>query len=95
MLCLVQMSVLMEFQSQQACTAAAMVTRGSTPCCAAGYADGSLRLFDLSTAVLAWSARPHSSSQPIVCEEVSPDGKELLAIARWDECAPFIDSIAV
>lgn len=87
MLWSVQMSALMEFQSQQACTAAAMVTRGSTPCCAAGYADATLRLFDLSTAALAWSARSYSSSQPIVHLEVSPDGRELLAIARSEEFA--------
>ena len=79
-----QMSAVMEFQSQQACTAAAVVNRGpgSQPCCAAGYADGSLRLFDLSTASLAWPAHSHSSSTAISHVEVSPDGRELLTLAR-------------
>ena len=79
-----QMSAVMEFQSQQPCTAAAVVTHGCTPCCAAGYADGCLRLFDLSTASLAWSAHHHNSGTAIMAVQSSPDGKELLTIARCE-----------
>lgn len=77
-----QMSAVMEFQSQQPCTAAAAVTRAGTPCCAAGYADSGVRLFDLSTASLAWTAHGHSSGIAIAAVEVAPDGRELLALAR-------------
>lgn len=82
LVCKTQVSAVMEFQSQQPCTVAAVVTRGSTPCCAAGYADGCLRLFDLSTAALAWSAYHHSAGAAIFAMHLSPDGMELLTIAR-------------
>ena len=84
LLCTLQVSAVMEFQSLQPCTAAAVVTRGSIPCCAAGYADGCLRLFDLSTASLAWSAQHQSSGTAIMAVQASPDGKELLTIARCE-----------
>lgn len=84
LVCKKQVSAVMEFQSQQPCTATAVVRHGGTPCCAAGYADGCLRLFDLSTAALAWSAHHHSSGTPILAAHASPDGKQLLTIARFD-----------
>ncbi len=65
----------MEFQSQQACTAAAIVSRGSSPCCATG-------LFDLATASLAWTAQCHSSATALLAVELSPSGQELLTVAR-------------
>jgi len=72
----------MEFQSQQACTAAAIVGRGSSPCCATGYEGGCLRLFDLATASLACTAQCHSSATALLAVELSPSGKELLTVAR-------------
>ena len=72
----------MEFQSQQACTAAAIVSRGGSACCAAGYEGGRLRLFDLATALLAWTAQCHSSATAVLAVELSPSGKELLTVAR-------------
>ena len=88
-----QASAVMEFQSQQACTAAAVVRRGSTPCCAAGYADGCLRLFDLSTAALAWSAHHHSSGTAVFAVHPSPDGRELLTIARFERWPITLDQL--
>ena len=73
---------MMEFQSQQACTAAAIVSRGGSPCCATGYEGGCLRLFDLATASLAWTAQCHSSATALLAVELSPCGKELLTVAR-------------
>lgn len=78
----VQVCAVMEFQSQQACIAAAMVSRGSSPCCAAGYDGGCLRLFDLATASLAWTAQCHSSASSLVAVELSSPGKEVLTVAR-------------
>ena len=79
-----QVSAVMEFQSQQCCTAAAVVSRGSTPCCAAGYADGCLRVFDLHTASLVWSAHHHSAGTAIMAVQSSPDAREILTIARCE-----------
>ncbi|DBA73164.1 TPA: hypothetical protein ACH3X2_010098 [Trebouxia sp. C0005] len=77
-----QACAVMEFQSQQACTAAAIVSRGGSACCAAGYEGGRLRLFDLATALLAWTAQCHSSATAVLAVELSPSGKELLTVAR-------------
>ena len=78
----VQACAVMEFQSQQACTAAAMVSRGGSPCCATGYEGGCLRLFDLATASLAWTSQCHSSATALLAVELSSCGKELLTVAR-------------
>jgi len=82
MVAMLQVCAVMEFQSQQACTAAAIVSRGTSPCCATGYEGGCLRLFDLATASLAWTAQCHSPATSILAVEVSPSGKELLTAAR-------------
>ena len=79
---LFQVCAVMDFQSQQACTAAAMLSRGGAPCCAAGYQGGCLRLFDLVTASLLWSYDGPSPTQSIMALEPSCDGKQLLAVAR-------------
>ena len=74
----------MEFQSPESCTAAAMVSRGGSPCCAAGHEGGCLRLFDLATASLVWTAQAHSSATTVLTVEVSPspNDRELLSVAR-------------
>lgn len=76
----------MDFQSQQACTAAAMVSRGGSRCCAAGYEGGCLRLFDLATASLVWSSEGPGQEDCVMALEPSVDGKQLLAVARYELC---------
>lgn len=80
-----QVCALMDFQSQQACTAAAMVATGTSHCCAAGYEGGCLRLFDLATASLVWSSEGAGQADCIMALEPSHDGKQLLAVARYDQ----------
>lgn len=72
----------MDFQSLQACTAAAVISRGGNPCCVAGYDRGCLRLFDLATASLVWSSEGAGQADCIMAVEPSHDAKQLLAIAR-------------
>ena len=79
----VQVCALMDFQSQQACTAAAVMNSGGAPWCVAGYEGGCLRLFDLATASLVWSSEGAGRAGSIMAIEPSPDAKQLLAIARY------------
>lgn len=54
---------------------------GDLPMLAAGYADGCLRLFDVSRRVVVWSVVRHPS--PVVALCWHPEEPLLLSASRW------------
>jgi hypothetical protein len=54
--------------------------------CAAGYDDGSLRIFDVSSASVSWASHRHHDG--IVAVEASADGDRLLSASRHRICLP-------
>jgi hypothetical protein len=69
---------LMEFESPECCTASVFCHSGTAV--VAGYADGSLRLFDLDTVSIQWSATLHAA--PIVGLAMDRNGGAILAASR-------------
>ena len=77
-----QAAALMEIRSPQQCTAACFPA-GSALQCAAAYDDGALRLFDLPSASISWTATDlHPVGQAVVGLHANSDGTRLLSVAR-------------
>ncbi|GMH37358.1 hypothetical protein BSKO_05231 [Bryopsis sp. KO-2023] len=70
-------TVTMEVKSSQKCTSVCFSLCGEI--CAAGYNDGTLRLFDVEKAAVRWTLLRHSSS--VVGLGVDAEGKKLLSMS--------------